>query len=225
VDNLHALAAEFSLEEIEGVLKHIKLDKAPGPDGFNGMFLEHCWYIVKDDFIQHYKDFHKGTTSLESINGPLPLWCPRNNVQRLLMISGQFLLPTHVSSSIRDRTIQDCFASTFEYLHQCHKSKMKCVIIKIDFEKAFETIEHHAILDILRCKGFPLDVIRMVKQVFSSGSSSILVNGVPRNNFACKRGVRQGDPLSPLLYVLGGDLLQSIVNLALHEGKLGLQFL
>jgi hypothetical protein len=65
----------------------------------------------------------------------------------------------------------------------------------------------------------------MVKQVFSSGSSSILVNGVPRNNFACKRGVRQGDPLSPLLYVLGGDLLQSIVNLALHEGKLGLQFL
>jgi hypothetical protein len=116
-------------------------------------------------------------------------------------------------------------ASTFEYLHQCHKSKRKCVFIKIDFEKAFETIEHHAILDILRCKGFPLDVIRMVKKVLSSGSSFFLVNGVLRNNFACKRGVRQGDPLSPLLYVLGGDLLQSIVNLALHEGKLGLQFL
>jgi hypothetical protein len=61
----------------------------------------------------------------------------------------------------------------------------------------------------------------MVKQVLFSGSS-FLVNGVPRNNFACKRGVRQGDPLSPLLYVLGGDLLQSIVNLALHEGQLRL---
>jgi hypothetical protein len=77
VDNLHALAAEFSLEEIEGVLKHIKLDKAPGPDGFNGMFLEHCWYIVKDDFIQHYKDFHKGTTSLECINGSFITLVPK----------------------------------------------------------------------------------------------------------------------------------------------------
>jgi hypothetical protein len=94
------------------------------------------------------------------------------------------------------------------------------VIIKIDFEKAFDTIEHHAILVILRCKGFPQPVIRMMKEVLSSGCFSVLVNGVPRNNFACKRGVRQGDPLSPLLYVLGGDLLQSIVCLALSEGLL-----
>jgi hypothetical protein len=96
------------------------------------------------------------------------------------------------------------------------------VIIKIDFEKAFDTIEHHAILVILRCKGFPQPVIRMMKEVLSSGCFSVLVNGVPRNNFACKRGVRQGDPLSPLLYTLGGDLLQSIVNLALGEGLLRL---
>jgi hypothetical protein len=94
------------------------------------------------------------------------------------------------------------------------------VIIKIDFGKAFDNIEHHTILQILTCKGFPQPVIRMIKEVLSSRSSSVLVNGVPENIFACKRGVRQGDSLSPLLYVLGGDLLQSIVCLALSEGLL-----
>jgi hypothetical protein len=78
------------------------------------------------------------------------------------------------------------------------------VLIKIDSEKAFDTIEHHAILEILKCKGFPRDIIRMVQEVLSSGSSYVLVNGVPGKNFSCKRGVRHGDPLSPLLYVLGG---------------------
>jgi hypothetical protein len=55
--------------------------------------------------------------------------------------------------------------------------------------------------------------------------SYLLINGIPQNNFACKRGVTQGDLLSPLLYVLGRDLLQSIINLALSKGLLRLQIL
>ena len=96
------------------------------------------------------------------------------------------------------------------------------VVVKIDFEKAFDTIEHKAILQIMECKGFPPIVISWVKEVLSSGTSSVLLNGVPGNKFHCKRGVRQGDPLSPILYVLGGDLLQSIVNLAFEQGRLKL---
>jgi hypothetical protein len=67
------------------------------------------------------------------------------------------------------------------------------VIIKIDFEKVFDTIEQHAISEILKCMGFPQPVIRIVQEVLSSCSSYVLVNGVLGNNFACKRGDRQGD--------------------------------
>jgi hypothetical protein len=117
---------------------------------------------------------------------------------------------------IKSRTNQDCLAWAFEYIHLCKSYKKEVVILKLDFEKAFDKIEHQAILQIMRHKGFRNIWISWVKCILEPGTSYVLLNGVPGKVFHCKRGVRQGDPLSPLLFVLATDLLQSLVNQALH---------
>ena len=68
--------------------------------------------------------------------------------------------------------------------------------MKLDFAKAFDTVEHEVVLQMLKHKGFDDKWTSWVKEILSTGSSSVLLNGIPGKIFHCKGGVRQGDPLS-----------------------------
>jgi hypothetical protein len=111
-------------------------------------------------------------------------------------------------------------AWAYEYLHHCHRSKKEVLALKLDFEKAFDKVDHTFILQVLQAKGFGNLWCLWIKQLFCSASSAVLLNGIPGSSFRCRRGVRQGDPLSPLLFVLAADVLQSLINLSLHQEML-----
>jgi retron-type reverse transcriptase len=74
---------------------------------------------------------------------------------------------------IKNRSIQDCLVWSFEYLHLYHKSKKEMIIVKLDFEKAFDKIEHEMILQVMRHKDFPMRWIRWIQGILTSGTSSI----------------------------------------------------
>lgn len=240
--DLSYLVDPFSSQEIDDLVKRISIDKALGPDGFNGYLLEKCWPIIVQDFYRLIAHFHAGCIDIQPLNSSFITLVPKKtNLETandfrpisLMNISLKLLTKAFVDrlqgvitklihqnqySFIKGRTIQDCLAWAFEYIHQCQQSNREIVIIKLDFEKAFDSIEHEAILMIMRHMGFPAKWLSWVDMIFNSTCTSVLLNRVPGMSFKCKRRVRQGDPLSPLLFVLGVELLQAILNRACQLG-------
>lgn len=71
VEGLEDLSKPFSDEEIEAVIKQMPPDRAPGPDGFTGLFLKNCWHILKHDFHALVKEFYDANLDLECLNSSL----------------------------------------------------------------------------------------------------------------------------------------------------------
>ena len=84
---------------------------------------------------------------------------------------------------LRGRYIHHCLAWAFEYIHQCQTSKREIVLLKLDFAKAFDTIQHPAMLQIMKHMGFPTQWLNWMEHIFSSGKSSVLLNRVPGRQF------------------------------------------
>jgi hypothetical protein len=96
-------------------------------------------------------------------------------------------------------------------------NQKKIIILKLDFEKAFDRIEHTTTLQLMKVKGFGNIWLKWMQQFLSLAPLLFCLMA-----FHCKRGVRQGDPLSPLLFVLAADFLQTLINKAKEQGQLRL---
>jgi retron-type reverse transcriptase len=89
---------------------------------------------------------------------------------------------------IKSRTIQDCLTWAFEYIHQCHYSKRQIIILKLDFTKAFDTLEHAAIIQVMQHIGFSKKWLDWTQKILHTASIEVLLNGVSGKNINCKRG-------------------------------------
>jgi retron-type reverse transcriptase len=246
--NLDHLCLPFSQEEIENIILDLPSDKAPGPDGFNNLFFKRAWHIIREDFFKLSTDFFNHDVDLKSVNHSYITLVPKidnpekvsdfrpisliNSVpkmvanilaNRLQKVATQ-VVHENQYGFVKGKTIQDCLGWAFEFLHQCHQSKREIVILKLDFEKAFDLVEFSIVLDMLRAKGFPDKWILWVDSLLNSATTSVLLNGTAGKEFLCKRGVRQGDPLSPILFAIAADLIQYAINHEFQQERLAPPF-
>jgi hypothetical protein len=105
-------------------------------------------------------------------------------------------------------------------LHELRSKKLSALILKLDFEKAYDRVNWEFIREILHRKGFSGMMVHRLMQLVQGGQTAINVNGEIGPFFRNVRGVRQGDPLSPILFDFMVDGLAAILSRACRAGHI-----
>nr|GEX56480.1 cysteine-rich receptor-like protein kinase [Tanacetum cinerariifolium] len=119
---------------------------------------------------------------------------------------------------VKGRYILDGVLSANETVRYIKKARKKCLLFKVDFEKAYDSLNWDFLLEVLIIIGFESKWCKWVEACLASASISVLVNGSPTKEFNMGRGVRQGDPLSLFLFILAAKGLNLIMQDAVDKG-------
>jgi hypothetical protein len=101
-----------------------------------------------------------------------------------------------------------------------HRKKKSSALLKIDIAKAFDSVSWSFLLAVLKHLGFSRRWLNWVSILLSTASTKILANGSPGKRICHARGLRQDDPLSPLLFVLVMEALNALITAAERHGLL-----
>ena len=105
-----------------------------------------------------------------------------------------------------------------ETLHEVHRKKQDGVIFKVDFENAYDKVKWSFVRQTLQMKGFSQQWCEWIEAITHKGQVGIKINDQTGNTFETKKGLRQGDPLSPVLFNIVVDMLAILVNRVKREG-------
>lgn len=237
-------------DEIKHVVFGMNPDSAPGPDGFGGKFYQRMWHIVGEDVANAVRSFFIHGEFPSGFNASFVTLIPKlKDATRIEdfrpIVLGNFLykiitkilsdrlgsilsnlLSYHQFGFIPGRRIHDCIALASEGVNslglRCMDGNM---VIKIDIRKAFDTLNWDFLLEVLRIMNFSDSFIAWVRFILHSARLSVLINGAPEGYFSCSQGVRQGDPLSPLLFCLAEEIFSRLLTHSASIGELSPLFL
>lgn len=223
-------------KEIIDAIRSMHSLKAPGPDGMSPIFYQHYWDIIKPEFIQAVQNFFSSGHLLRQWNSTFITLIPKSKgactfnefrpisltnvcykviskilANRLKPFLEKIISPNQ-TAFIEGRWINENGIIAQEVIHFMNKSKARkgWVAQKIDLSKAFDKVEWNFLEGILKNLGFHRKFIWLIKQCISTTSMSILLNGSPYGFFKPTRGLRQGDPLSPYLFIMVMETLSRL---------------
>lgn len=234
--DLHHLEAPFTEEEVKGAVLAMPSEKAPGPDGYIGAFFKSCWDLIKQDVLAAITFFfNQHSQQLNLLNSGHIVMIPKHAeakvigdyrpislthsiaklISKLLAnrLAGclEQIMSKSQSAFIKRRCIHDNFLFTQNLIRELQRSKKPTLFIKLDIAKAFDTVRWDYLMEVMQQLGFGIKWREWVSALLATSSSSVLLNGTRGRSFKHKTGVRQGDPLSPMLFIIAFDPLQRLL--------------
>ena len=219
------------------LLKSFHTNKTPGTDGLTAEFYTFFWNmlgkIITDSF--NYA-FQKGELSISQRQGIIRLipkkdknlsylknWRPISLLNTDYKIATKALamrlkkvLPNIINNAqtgyLQGRFIGENVRLISDILHYTADQNLEGIALFIDFEKAFDSLEWGYLDKVLNAFNFENDFKLWVRTLYNNISSCTINNGYASRPFTLKRGVRQGCPLSGLLFVLAVEALSSAIR-------------
>lgn len=238
------LISTFSEEEIWNAIRNCDGNKSPGPDGFNLASIKKGWAFMKNDILKFMEEFHTNCNLPIGINTSFITLIPKcdspvklSNYRPISLIGCMYkilskVLATRLKPTLNSvigevqsaftggRNIQDSILIANEIVDGWKRRKTKGLIIKLDLEKAFDNINWVFLFRMMRMMGYPDKWIIWIHECLSSARISVLVNGSPTRRFQMQKGIRQGDPLSPFLFILAAESLNHLFLEAVAQGSI-----
>ena len=240
VDEVSKLEEMFTEEEILAAILGLSGDKAPCPDGFPLAFWSFSWDFVKTEVLGFFKEFFDHNQFVKSLNATFLVLIPKGRTvedlkdlrpislvgslykilakvlaNRIKRVMGEIISKSQ-NAFVGGRQILDAVLIANEAVDSILRRKENGILCKLDIEKAYDHIRWDFLLQIMERMGFGSKWISWIKWCISTASFSILVNGSSTGFFRSSRGLRQGDPLSPYLFVIGMEALSGMLKRAVE---------
>ena len=226
------LIRPFSLEEVKAAVWGLNSEGAPGPDGIPIFFYKECWNVVGPEVMAVLKEFRGNRCHMERLNRAYLVLIPKTagaenigDFRPISLSNSIYLIITKVPAN-RLRGTLESLISPLQSAFLLGRQMMDNVVIaqeivadwcwsgtvgfmwKVDFAKAYDSLDWQFLWNVLRRRGFPEEWIRWMKLCITTISFSVLVNGRPQGGrVQPQRGIWQGCPLAPLLFILAVDTL------------------
>jgi len=240
------LCKPYTDEEIREALFQMGPTKAPGPDGFPALFYQRHWDFLQADICTAVRDFLQGDAIPDGLCDTTIVLIPKiskperlNNFRPISLCNVlykiaskvlanrlknflPFIISEEQSAFVPGRLITDNVLVAYECMHTIRKQKANTPFfaLKIDMMKAYDRVEWKYLQGVLSKMGFADGWIQTVMKCVTKVRYAIRVNGELSEPFIPTRGLRQGDPISPYLFLLCAEGLSCLMKKKEAEGKI-----